>query len=113
MVESIKELKISAQVAAGTEIVEEWAPPSGSSVYIDVFVGSTPTNTNCVCKLYWKYGTAGQVLLWSIKSDSKAPLTFDLPSGEVDGVNKIAISVENGMAGSGYMSAYARIGYLT
>jgi hypothetical protein len=107
------ELRIASQVPAATETVEEFTPTSGSVVSIISFVGTTPTNANCVCKLYWKYGTGSQQLLWSIKSDSAAPLSFDLPLAEVNGTNKIAITVENGMTGSAYMSAYARIVSIT
>lgn len=104
------ELRISEEVGAGTETVEDYVPAAGKGFVIRVFYGSAAYNVNCVCKLFWKYGEAGEQLIWTIKGETRMPFQFIVPSSDVNGTSKVAISVENGGSGPVYMSTYAFIG---
>jgi hypothetical protein len=106
----IIELKISKEVAASTADAETHTPAAGKKVSIRQFVGSAAFVVNCVVRLVWKYGVAGETIFWTINGDSKMPYALYLPDAEVDGVNKLAIVLDNGTAGPVYMSGFLEVG---
>lgn len=111
MQRTFHELRISAEVPGGTEASEEFTPPLGAtSAWIEFFSGSAAFNADACCKLIWKFDTAQEQPLWNINGDSLMPTVIYLPNDEIDGVNKIAITLDNAGIAPIYLSAFARIG---
>lgn len=105
----ITELIISQEVPAGTEVASSMVPASGKKTVINIFQGSAAYNPNAVCKLVWKFGSGSETVLWTVKGESQLPTKIELPIGEIDGVNVLAITLDNGNSGNLFMSAYAVI----
>jgi hypothetical protein len=100
----IYNLTISKTVEAGTEEFIEYAP-DGVSALISLFVANGPSTINCAVKLIWKYGLQDEKLLWTIKGNDSYVVPINLPG--IDGINKVAIVLENGEAVDVYMSGTA------
>ena len=63
---------------------------------------------NAVVKLIWKWNhaTESEVIIWSVKGDAAMPFSYEID--DADGVRKLAVCLENGLAGAVYMSAYCK-----
>lgn len=105
----IVDLRISELVSVGAEEAETYTPASGKTVSVLKFQGDSPFSKNSVTRIAWKYDTVNEVTLWTVKGSSRLDEKIEIPSNEVNGVNKIAVVLENGELGSVYMSAYAKI----
>jgi hypothetical protein len=103
------ELFLSQEVTAGQEVAKTYLPDAGASIIVSRFFGSAVFNINCTCKLIWKYGTGSETLLWSVRGESESPANIVIAGDEIDGVNMLAITLDNGSAGIVSMSSYVRL----
>ena len=111
MAKIFEDIRVSIEVASGTDECDEYTPPAGSTVGIKAFVGSAAYTQNSACILIWDFGGAGEEILWSIKGSETMQNNACrvIEAGETDGIKKIAICASNGEAGPLVMSAYARL----
>jgi hypothetical protein len=91
----VTKLIISKEVAAGSEEYTTFTPAEDSSPVVTLFQGDGPSTRYAVVKLIWKYGQAGESVLWTIKGDSRLDISIPVPENEVDGINQLAIALEN------------------
>jgi hypothetical protein len=103
------ELVISKSVAAMSSEGVERVPGSGSKVKIRVFTSGGESSAQVSVRIYWKYGQDGESLIWSMAPGDQMPFVHEIPEGEVDGVNKIGLVLDNVNDSSRYMSGYVRI----
>jgi len=105
----IYNLTISKQVISGTEEYIEYAPPQGKIITVSFFIGNAPSSINSVVKLIWKYGSGSEQILWTIKGGESYSVPTRLPIQDVDGINKLAVVLENAESADIYMSGSAII----
>jgi len=102
----IHELKLSKEVAATTEEYVEFTPAAGKNILIFNFSGSGSYSVNSVIKLIWDFGGSEQ-LIWTIKGERPMPFKHLIPGASVDGIKKLALSLENTALGPVYLSGFA------
>lgn len=105
----IVEMLIAQEVTAGTEVASTYIPVSGKLLTVTLFQGSAAYTQNAVCRLAWKYGSGSEQTLWTVKGESRLPTAIDLPNNEIDGINTLALILDNGTSGPLYLSAYAKL----
>lgn len=103
------DLKLSEEVGSLQESVSEYAPDSGKTVRVAKFIGDAQRQESVV-KLIWKYGAQDEQLIWTVSSSGdQMPFVYSPPELEVDGVNKLALVLENNELSAQYMSGYALV----
>jgi hypothetical protein len=105
----MSKLFLSKEVAPASEEYITFTPPSGKQCIVSLFQGDGPGSKWAVVKLIWKYGAVGETILWSIKGNHELTVPIELPIGEVDGVNSLAIAMENSDIVPIYLSGLAII----
>jgi hypothetical protein len=103
------ELMISKNLAALNDDAVELVPANGKKVRIRTFNSGGEDSALVSIRLYWKYGQAGEVLIWSLSPGDQIPFVYDVPDGDVDGVNKIGLVIDNENVSSRYVAGYALV----
>jgi hypothetical protein len=109
MSQELVELKISKSVAALSDESVDHIPVSGKKVQINAFIADGSSGSGLVANLYWKYGQAGETLIWSASAGNVMPFVFKIPDAEVNGTNKIAVVLDNATVSAAFLSGYAYI----
>jgi hypothetical protein len=105
---SIHKLRISKEVAAGTEEYVEITPPDGVNFCFISFKGDAAFVVDAAVRLSWKHdhATESEVSVWTEKGSGEMPSITDMFT-DADGVRKAALILDNGTAGNIYMSGEA------
>lgn len=109
------DLRVHADVATMTDVVDYYVPPTGSLVAIKKFWGSGAGLPNAAICLLWDYGEAGEEIIGSIKMEGDAPNNSIriIETTETDNAKKIALCATNSEAGSLLLSGYVRLQVIT
>ena len=97
-------LKVSEEVASGTDVADTFVVPDGVTVRVTLFSGEAPSSNNATCRLIWDYGGAGEVSEWVIQVDN--PM-LHVPEFVGDGVKKLAACCDNGCTDDYFMASIA------
>ena len=97
-------LTLSKSVAATTEDSTDFTPATGD-FFITTFHGEAAYDTNCAVKLIWDFGGTEEIL-WSTKGSAILDIEITRTG---DGVKKLALTLDNGLAGAIIMSGMAKI----
>lgn len=97
-------ISLSKSVAATTEDVSTFIPATGD-FWVTGFCGEASFDTNCAVKIIWDYGGTEEIL-WSTKGSTNVPLNIKRTG---DNAKKIALTLDNGLAGSVIMSGMCTI----
>jgi hypothetical protein len=102
-------LRLSKEVSAGQADHTSFVPPSGKKTIIGLFQGEAPGSNTAVVKLVWKFDTAEETILWSIKGSGQTSIPIELPISEVNGTNALAVVLENSGLTAVYLSGQALV----
>lgn len=104
-------LYIAKSVTSGNEDSDTYTVPNGKKVTVVSFNGEAAFSPNSAVKIVWDFGGGAEAVLWSIKGSDKidSRITQDFPTMTGDGTKKIAVALDNGEAGSVFLSGHATL----
>jgi hypothetical protein len=103
------ELVISENLTALSDNAVEHTPTADKKVQVRIFSSGGESSALVSIRLYWKYGQAGETLIWVLAPDGTMPFVHAIPDDEVNGINKIGLVIDNGNLSSRFISGYALI----
>ena len=102
----VTEVRISEEVAASTEEYDDSCVPATGNFDIVVFHGEGAFDPNAAVKLVWDFGGGSEEVIWTIKGSGSMPFRITLTGNNS---KKLAVTLDNGMSGSIFMSGYFKI----
>jgi hypothetical protein len=101
------ELKVSEEVAAGTDVCDTYTPANGVEVWLTFFHGEAAFTSNSSVMVLWDYGGAGETVIWSTNGSDRNNYQIELTGA--DGIKKVALCCSNAETGPLVLSGIARI----
>ena len=100
-------LYLAKSVTAATEDCDTYVVPNGKKVTVINMHGEAAFSANSAVKVVWD-SSGTPVILWATKGSGSIPkgVSEDFPVMTGDGIKKIALCLDNGEAGTIFMSGH-------
>lgn len=100
------ELVIAKSLSGLSTDILEYVPALGKKVTINSFVTGGELSELVTSKIYWKYGQAGETLIWSMGNGNVMPFNHFIPASEINGTNKIGVVIDNSNSSAREMAVF-------
>jgi len=103
------ELRLSMEVGSGNRECDTLTPANGKDFRVLQFVGESSYDPNAAVEMIWilDHATESEDPIWTIKGSGRMP--SEMTKENADGTRKLGLCLDNGLAGSIYMSGWALI----